>query len=87
MSVLAALDRAGSLGDAQPPTLRQDREWHHRCAGHYEALIVRWPRLVWGYVHLLIIAPALRFTEWVTKSPPRACVAAAILAVVWIWRP
>jgi hypothetical protein len=86
VSVLAALDRAGSLADARPPSLRQDRDWHHRCAGHYQALILRWPRLAWGYVHLLIITPALRFTEWVTKSPARGAVAAAILAAIWFGR-
>lgn len=87
VSVLAALDRAGSLPDAQPPTLRQAREWHHKCAGHYQALLVRWPRLLWAYVHLLIIKPALNGLEWVTASPARTAVAAALLAVVWIWRP
>jgi len=87
VSVLAALDRAGSLPDAQPPTLRQAREWQHKCAGHYQSLLIRWPRLLWGYVHLLIIKPALNGLEWVTASPARSAVAAALLAVVWIWRP
>lgn len=87
VSALAALDRAGSLPDAQPPTLRQAREWHHKCAGHYQSLLVRWPRLLWAYVHLLIIKPALNGLEWVTASPARSAVAAALLAVVWIWRP
>lgn len=87
VSVLAALDRAGSLPDAQPPTLRQAREWQHRCAGHYQSLLIRWPRLLWGYVHLLIIKPALNGLEWVTASPARSAVAAALLAVAWIWRP
>lgn len=87
VSALAALDRAGSLPDAQPPTLRQAREWQHKCAGHYRSLLVRWPRLLWGYVHLLIIKPALNGLEWVTASPARSAVAAALLAVAWIWRP
>lgn len=87
VSALAALDRAGSLPDAQPPTLRQAREWQHRCAGHYQSLLIRWPRLLWGYVHLLIIKPALNGLEWVTASPARSAVAAALLAVAWIWRP
>lgn len=86
-SALAALDRAGSLRDVQPPTFRQDREWHHRCAGHYQAALVRWPRLLWGYAHLLLVKPVLEFAEWVTKSPARALVAAAVLTVIWIWRP
>ena len=87
VSVLAAMDRAGSLPDAQPPTLRQARAWQHKCAGHYQSLLVRWPRLLWGYVHLLIIKPVLNGLEWVTASPARSAVAAALLAVVWIWRP
>ena len=87
VSVLAAVDRAGSLPDAQPPTLRQAREWQHKCAGHYQSLLIRWPRLLWAYVHLLIIKPALNGLEWVTASPARSAVAAALLAVVWIWRP
>lgn len=87
MAAIAAADRAGSLGDAQPPTLRQARAWHHKCAGHYRAGILRWPRLLWGYLHLLIVKPALNGLEWVTASPARAAVAAAVLAVIWIWRP
>ena len=86
MSALAAVDRAGALGDAQPPTLRQARAWHHRCAGHYEALIVRWPRLLWGYVHLLLVKPALNAAEWVTASPIRFAVATAVFFVFWLGR-
>lgn len=82
VSVLAALDRAGSLPDAQPPTLRQAREWHHECAGHYQALLVRWPRLLWGYVHLLLVKPALNAAEWVTASPVRLVVALAIIFAI-----
>ena len=83
MSVLAALDRAGSLGDAQLPTLRQARAEHHRCAGHYRSPLLRLPRLLWAYVHLLIIKPALNGFEWVTFSPARFIVAAGILAALW----
>ena len=86
-SALAALDRAGSLTDAQPPTLRQARDWHRTCAGHYKTVLLRWPRLLWGYAHLAVVKPALNGLEWVTASPARAAVAAALLAVVWIWRP
>jgi hypothetical protein len=86
VSALAALDRAGSLGDAQPPTFRQAREWHHKCAGHYQALIIRWPRLLWGYVHLLLIVPSARFCEWVTASPPRLIVAVALFCAFWFGR-
>jgi hypothetical protein len=86
MAAIAAADRAGSLGDAQPPTLRQARDWHHRCAGHYEALILRWPRLAWGYVHLLLVKPALNAAEWVTASPIRSAVVLAVFAAFWFGR-
>jgi hypothetical protein len=86
VSVLGAMDRAGSLPDAQPPTLRQARAEHHRCAGHYQAALLRWPRLAWGYVHLLVIKPALNGFEWVTFSPARSLVAVALLCAFWFGR-
>jgi len=86
VSAVAALDRAGSLPDAQPPTLRQARAEHHRCAGHYQAAAMRWPRLLWGYVHLLIIKPALNGFEWVTFSPIRSAVVVALFFAFWFGR-
>ena len=80
----SALDRPGSLGDAQPPAFRQAREWHHRCAGHYGAAVIRWPRLAWGYAHLLLVMPALRLAEWVTASPARLAVALAVVFAAWL---
>lgn len=86
MATIAAADRAGSLGDAQPPTLRQARQWHHRCAGHYQAGLIRWPRLLWGYLHLLLVKPALNAAEWVTASPIRLAVALAVFFAFWFGR-
>ena len=86
VSVLAAMDRAGSLRDLQPPTLGETRAWHHRCAGHYATAIIRWPRLLWGYVHVLLLKPALMAAEWVTASPVRCAVALAFLAAFWFGR-
>jgi hypothetical protein len=83
MSALTAMDRAGSLRDLQPPTLGETRAWHHRCAGHYATAVIRWPRLLWGYVHLLLVKPALMAAEWVTASPVRLVVALAVLAAFW----
>lgn len=79
----AAAARKGTLADAQPKTFRQSRDWHHHCAGRYEALLVRWPRLWWGYAHLLVVKPALNFAEWLTESPLRWFVALAVMAVIW----
>lgn len=85
MSVPASLDRRGSLFDAQPPTFRQARTRHHECADHFQAGLLRWPRYVWGYFHLLIVKPLLNLAEWVTESPARFFVAVIIVAVIWFW--
>lgn len=82
----ALADRPGSLVHSQPPTFHQSHARHHEAARHYEALLLRCPRLLWGYFHLLAIKPALNFLEWVTESPARLAVALAIAAIVWIWR-
>ena len=85
VSVPASLDRRGSLFDAQPPTFRQARTRHHECADHFQAGLLRWPRYVWGYFHLLIVKPLLNLAEWVTESPARFFVAVIIVAVIWFW--
>lgn len=81
----AVLDKPGSLVHSQPPTFRQARDRHHECARHYEALILRWPRLLWGWFHLLAVKPALNLLEWVTESPARFFVSVAIAAVIWFF--
>lgn len=81
----ALLDRPGSLAHSQPPTFAQSRDRHHECARHYEAPILRWPRLLWGYFHLLVIKPLLNGLEWVTESPARFFVTAALAAVIWFF--
>jgi hypothetical protein len=70
---------------SQPPTFRQARDRHHECAGHFGTPVLRWLRLMWGYLHLLAVKPVLNLAEWVTESPARFFVAIAILAVLWIW--
>lgn len=84
-SAVAFLDREDSLVDAQPMTFREAREHHHRCGSHYGVPLIKAMRLAWGYFHLLVIKPVLNLAEWVTESPARLFVAAAIGAVIWIW--
>jgi hypothetical protein len=81
----ALLDRPGSLVHSQPPTFRQARDRHHECARHYRHSAVRWPRLLWGYLHLLAIKPALNLAEWLTESPARFLVAVTVAAVIWFF--
>ena len=84
--VTAWLDRPGSLVHAQPSTLAEARVRHHEAAGRHNI----WPalrigRLVYGYLHLLLIKPALNFLEWVTETPLRLAAAVILGAVIWIW--
>ena len=81
----ALLDRPGSLVHAQPPTFAQSRDRHHECARHYGHSAIRWPRLLWGYFHLLVIKPVLNLAEWVTESPARFFIAVAVIAVIWFF--
>ena len=72
----------GSLLNSQPPTFAQQHERHQQCAAHFQSGIFRWPRLVWGYVHLLVVKPPLNLMEWITESPARTCVAVALCYVI-----
>jgi hypothetical protein len=84
-TLAAMLDRPGSLAHAQPPTFRQARDRCHECAGHFQAGLLRWPRFAWGYLHLLVIMPALYLAVWVTESPARFIVTALIIAAICYW--
>jgi hypothetical protein len=81
----AVLDKPGSLVHSQPPTFRQAQDRHHECARHYGHSAIRWSRLLLGYFHLLVIMPALYLAVWVTESPARFLVAAALTAAVWFF--
>ena len=82
---MALLDKPGSLVHSQPPTFKQSRDRHHECAGHYGHSAVRWPRLLWGYFHLLVIMPVLYLVVWVTESPARFFITAILAAVIWFF--
>ena len=74
-----------SLIHSQPPTFHEAWAHHHECARHYEAALLKYPRLAWGYFHLLVIKPLLNGLEWVTESPARFIVTAAILTIIWFF--
>jgi hypothetical protein len=80
----AAVTTGASLLHAQPPSLADSRKRHHEAAGHFEAALLRYPRLAWGYLHLALKA-GLHVLEWVTESPPRLLVAAAFLVILYFW--
>lgn len=82
MARIAAINRTTSLPDEQVKTLRQAWAWHRRCAAHYAAGLLRWPRQLWGAVHVTTVKPALNFAEWLTESPARCLVALAVVIVI-----
>ena len=81
----ALLDRPGSLVHSQPPTFRQAWDRQMECARHYAKVYVRWPRALWGAVHVLLVKPALNLAEWLAESPARFIVAVVILGAIWLW--
>ena len=78
------LPRGHPLLHARPPSLAESRERHHVAAGHFEAGLIRWPRIVWGYFHLAV-KTVLHTVEWVTESPPRLAVAIVLIVVLHFW--
>jgi hypothetical protein len=80
------LDKPGTLVHSQPPTFRQARDRHHECAGHFGTPALSGLRLLWGYVHLLVILPPLYLLAWVTESPLRLFIAAALVTAIWFFR-
>lgn len=76
--------RQGTLADSQPPTFRQARARHHECAGHYTNWLARGQRLVYGYLHMALIKPALNYAEWATESELRAVIHVLLAAAVWL---
>jgi hypothetical protein len=69
---------------AAPPSLAEQRQRHHVAASRWNALIVRHPRVAWGYLHLVIKA-VLHLIEWVLESPPRLLTAIVFIVIIAIW--
>lgn len=81
---LSAALSGDSLLHAQPPSLHQSWTRHRQAAEHFEAVLLRYPRYLWGVIHTALKA-ALHAAEWVTESPPRLLVACLLIAAFWIW--
>lgn len=78
-SALEWLSSGGHL-TSRPQSLREAHAHVHEAAGRYEALLLRVPRLMWGYVWLLLKA-VLNTVEWVTRSPVTFVTAAVLITV------
>lgn len=88
-SLLAAMaNKPGTVLHSQPPTFWQAWDRHKECAGHFGPPLLRWLRLAWGCLHLLVILPPLYLLSWITESPLRLFITAALSAVIWyFWAP
>jgi hypothetical protein len=78
----AMLNKPGTLVHSQPPTFSQAWDRHMACARHYNAGLLRWPRMWFGAVHTWVVKPVLNLLEVITASPAWAAVC-AVLGVVW----
>lgn len=67
-----------SLWHADPPPLNLVWEHHVRSATYFQAGLLRWPRYVWGWLHMVITA-VLYLIIWATDSPPKAAVTAVVI--------
>jgi hypothetical protein len=79
------LNKPGTLVHSQPGTFSQTWDRHMTCARHYNAAVLRWPRIGWGVVHTGVIKPVLNLVEVITSTPPGAAVCAAIGVVWWAY--
>lgn len=64
---------------SRPPSLRDAHAYVHEAAD-YDALLLKVPRLAWGYGWLAFKA-LLHFLEWVTKSPVTFVTAAVLITL------
>jgi hypothetical protein len=66
----------------QPRSLSQAWGLHSHSARYFEAGMLRWPRHVWGVVHVPITA-LIYLLVWATSTVPRALALAALVALLW----
>jgi hypothetical protein len=79
------LDRPESLVHHHPPTFARARERHHEAARRHTTVpLFAGLRLTWGYLHLLLIKPALNLLEWVTETPLRLSAVVILCVIIWI---
>ena len=76
--------QSGVLVTSHPSSLADAHTRVHEAAGHWEALAVKVPRLLWGYGWLGFKA-LLHLLEWVTESPVRFIIAAVLVIVAWLF--
>jgi hypothetical protein len=79
-----AANTRDSLLHSQPPTFAEAWAQHKAHAGRHEAWLITVPRHIWAVIHMTLKA-VLNGLEWVTATPPRFFIAAAIITVLAIW--
>lgn len=79
----AMVNKPGTLLHAQPPTFWQAWDRHKECAGHFEMPVARGARRVWGAAHVAVVLPVIYLFIWVTESPLRTVITAALLTAIW----
>lgn len=82
---VALLDKPGTLAHSQPPTFRQAHDRHKDCADWFRTPVMKCLRRAWGWFHLLVILPPLYLLAWVTESPLRLLIAAALITAIWLF--
>lgn len=79
----ALLDKPGTLLHARPLSFRQAYARHAECAAHYANPVAGWGRMLFGWIHLVCVKPALNYLEWATDAPLRLSIHVVLGVAVW----
>jgi hypothetical protein len=79
-----AVSAGPSLLHTAPASLADKHTFHRDAAKQWDAWLVRYPRLWWGYLHLGVKA-ALHLADWLTESFWRLAIAIALYFIIRIW--
>jgi hypothetical protein len=84
-AAVSAVFTGASLLHTKPASLAEAHTRHLQSAGAFRRLVLRWPRLAWGYLVHLPVKAVSHVLDWVLESPVRALVAALLITAAWIW--
>jgi hypothetical protein len=82
--VLTGALTGASVIHASPPSIMALWAMHRTAAEYYNAGILRWPRLAYGFWHAFVEAPLAYLFVWTGDSPPKRllCLAVAVVTVL-----
>lgn len=81
---LASLLTGHSVLNLDPPSIRTTWAAHRKAAAHWEAALVRYPRLAYGLAHTTACA-VIYLLLWACSTPAGLLVTAGSVTACWFW--